>query len=336
MDMYVAIAKELLKSVHARPVCVDVGSAGGFHQRLEAVRSEVDIIGFDADPDECARLNAAAKQGERHINAAIGRENEKITLELHKKRKTSSCYKTNMDRVSYFYDAERFTPEGEISFTTHSLDAICASEGIKRIDYIKVDVEGHELAVLEGCAKVFLFAELEVYFHPFREGACSFDQIMSHMRQRGYILMDLRRNYWSPKSTDAIRNYSVKGMLMFGDALFCLDPFLKVNQSAWSTAEARAGYLALLSLYGYTAEALMFIDVLKGNGSMPTDEAEIFKGIIMRGSVRRKCKARLGRIMLLMEKWMQFPIAVRSGLSLSAHCQGDGELGNLDERGGVE
>jgi len=117
---------------------------------------------------------------------------------------------------------------------------------------------------------------------------------------------------------------------MFGDALFCLDPFLKANHAVLNTTESRARYLALLSLYGYTAEALMFIDVLKENGLMPQSEAETFKGIIVKGSVRRKLKVRLGQILLFLEKWIQFPIAVRSGLFLSKDYQGDGELGNPD------
>lgn len=330
MDMYVSIAKELLKNAHTRPVCIDVGSAGGFHPRLESIRSDMDVIGFEADPEECARLNTAARYGERHINAAIGRENEKMILELHNKRKTSSFYKTDIDRVYHFHDAGRFTPDGEISFTTRSLDVVCASEGITRIDYIKVDVEGHELAVLEGCTKTFMLAEIEVYFHPFRRGTCFFDQIMYHMRERGFILIDLRRTYWSPNRVSETRNYGAKGMLMFGDALFCLDPFLETNHSVLSTMDARARYLALLSLYGYTAEALMIIDVLKGAGLMPPDEAETFAMIIMKGSVRRKVKARLGRLLLSIEKWIQLPISVRSGLFLGEHYQSDGELGNPD------
>jgi FkbM family methyltransferase len=329
-SMFVSIAKELFKYAHTRPVCIDVGSAGGFHPRLEAIRSDVDIIGFEADPDECTRLNAVANHGERHINAAIGRENEKIILELHNKRKTSSCYKTDMNRVYHFYDAERYAPDGEISFTTRSLDAICDSEGINRIDYIKVDVEGHELAVLEGCTRTFLLAEIEVYFHPFRKGSCFFDQIMKHMRERGFMLIDLRRNFWSPNRARETRNYSAKGILMHGDALFCLDPFLETNHSALSTLDARAGYLALLSLYGYTAEALMFIDILKDVKLMPPDEAEAFRMIIIKNSVHRKFKVRLGRLMLFVEKWIQLPVSVRSGLFLNEYYQGDGELGNPD------
>lgn len=307
-----------------------MGSAGGFHPRLESIRSSIDIIGFDADPDECARLNAVARQGELHINAAIGRENEKVVLELHNKRKTSSCYKTDMDRVSRFQDVERFTPEGEISFITHSLDSVCASEGIRRIDYVKIDVEGHELAVLEGCTGTFLFAEIEVYFHPFRKGACFFDQIMYHMRKRGFILLDLRRTYWSPNRVSEIRNYGAKGLPMFGDALFVLDPFLEANYSTLDAIDARVRYLALLSLYGYTAEALMIIDLFKNKKIMSSAEAETSETIIKKGSIRRKFKLRLGRLMMLMEKWIQLPVSVRSGLFLSKYYQSDGELGNAE------
>ena len=330
MEIYSSIAKKLLQSAHTRPVCIDVGSAGGFHPRLEAIRSDADIIGFDADPEECARLNAVARYGERHINAAIGRENQKVVLELHNKRKTSSCYKTDTDRAHHFHDAERLTPNGEIFFTTRSLDAVCASEGINRIDYVKVDVEGHELAVLEGCTKTFMLAEIEVYFHPFRKGACFFDQIMHHMRERGFILLDLRRTYWSPNRVSDMRNFGAKGLLMFGDALFVLDPFLETNYPVLSTVDARARYLSLLSLYGYTVEALMVIDVLKDKKMMPFNEAETFENIIMKGAIRRKLKLRLGRLMLFIEKWIQLPVSVRSGLFLSKYYQSDGELGNLD------
>lgn len=328
--MYAEVARALLEYGQTRPVCIDVGSAGGFHPRLESIRSSIDIIGFDADPEECARLNAVARHGERHINAAIGRDDEEVVLELHIKRKTSSCYKTDLGRIGYFDDAQRYSPDGEITFKTRSLDNVCSSEGISRIDYIKADVEGHELAVLEGYTGQFLLAEVEVTFHPFRKGICLFDQIMHHMRERGFILIDLRRTYWSPNRVSDVRDYGAKGLIMFGDALFCLDPFLKENHSALSTMDARARYLALLSLHGYTAEALMSIDVFKETGLVLPDEAQAFEKIILRDSYKRKIKPRLGRIMMWLEKWIQWPVSVRTGFFLGKHYQGDGDLGNMD------
>ena len=35
-----------------------------------------------------------------------------------------------------------------------TLDEFCAAEGVERIDFLKVDVEGHELAVLQGGHKM--------------------------------------------------------------------------------------------------------------------------------------------------------------------------------------
>ncbi|MCG2775796.1 MAG: FkbM family methyltransferase [Desulfobacterales bacterium] len=326
--MYVSTSLALLKEADTRLVCVDVGSAGGFHPRIEAIRSRADIIGFDANPEECARLNAAARAGERHINAVVGRENEKVCLELHKKRKTSSCYVTDMNRVRHFHDAERFTKEGTISSTTLSLDSICRSEGLDHIDYLKVDVEGLELSVLQGYTGPLLLAEAEVNFHPFRKDIPLFDEIMAEMRKRNFFLVDLRRTYWSPIKMREIRNYANKGFIMFGDALFALDPFVEANYAFLETAAARASYLALLCLYGYTAEALMVVDVLTDAGLMPADEAEKSSGIIRKKGTSRKLKARLGRPLLFAEKYVQLPISISSGLFMTDYCQADGDLGN--------
>ena len=38
-------------------------------------------------------------------------------------------------------------------------------------------------------------------------------------------MLDLRRTYWTPSRAAALRNYGTKGILVLGDALFCLDPF---------------------------------------------------------------------------------------------------------------
>jgi len=317
--MQSSISIALLEDADTRLKCIDVGSAGGFHPRIESVRSHADIIGIDADPEECARLNEAAKNGERYINAAVGREGETVELELHRKRKTSSCYKTDMERVCYFYDADRFTEEGTLSFKTRSLDSICQYGGIEGIDYLKIDVEGLELALL---------AEIEVSFHPFRKDMPLFDEIMKHMRDRGFFLLDLRRTFWSPMRQKDLKNYAAKGVLMFGDALFVLDPFLEANHALLSTPVARARYLSLLCLYGYTAEALMVIDMLSNGKVMPVNEAKKLEEIIKNGGTRHKWKAPVGRMLLFLEKWVQFPVAVRSGLFVNSCYQGDGDLGN--------
>ncbi len=328
--MYVKTALTLLKGDDIRPVCIDVGSGCGVSSRLDAIRSQIRVIGIEADPEECARMNAQAGSGEHHINAAVGRESEKVILELHKKRRTSSCFQTDMARVNHFFDAKRFSKEGEIPFITSSLDKVCSSENISRIDYLKVDVEGFELAVLQGYTGSLLLADIEVNFYPFRRNIPLFDEIMGHMRKRGFFLLDLRRNFWSPVRMKDLRNYGTKGVLIWGDALFALDPFLEGNHKIFIDLDARISYLAFLCLYGYPAEALMFIDVMQAAGLVASEEAKRLIGVIKKNSSRKRWPLPAYRLLLFIEKWVHLPIAFRSGLSLTNYYQQDGELGNIE------
>jgi FkbM family methyltransferase len=50
------------------------------------------------------------------------------------------------------YGKDQASPCHEISLTT--IDAFCASEGIARIDFLKIDIEGHEFHALMGGRKM--------------------------------------------------------------------------------------------------------------------------------------------------------------------------------------
>ena len=167
--IYSHAAVALLERANTELVCVDAGSAGGLHPRMQAIRRRAQLIGLDADAEECARLNAAAGPAERQVHAAVGRPGEEVVLELHRKRQTSSCFETDLRRVAKYEDAGRYGADGQVRMTTRGLNEICVAEGIPRVDFLKVDVEGLELAVLEGFSGECLAAEMEANFHPFLE-----------------------------------------------------------------------------------------------------------------------------------------------------------------------
>jgi FkbM family methyltransferase len=48
--------------------------------------------------------------------------------------------------------AHHHRPAGTVRITT--LDAFCSREGIERVDFVKIDVEGHEVSVLEGAQRM--------------------------------------------------------------------------------------------------------------------------------------------------------------------------------------
>ncbi|HZY37882.1 MAG TPA: FkbM family methyltransferase [Mucilaginibacter sp.] len=49
-----------------------------------------------------------------------------------------------------------------ISFKMDTIDNFCSSEGISRIDFLKIDVEGHELFVLKGAGNMLLNKAISV------------------------------------------------------------------------------------------------------------------------------------------------------------------------------
>jgi FkbM family methyltransferase len=59
----------------------------------------------------------------------------------------------------------------EIQIST--IDEFCAAAGIQRIHFLKLDVEGHELAVLKGAAS--LLSQRRIAFIQFEFGGCNLD-----------------------------------------------------------------------------------------------------------------------------------------------------------------
>lgn len=64
-----------------------------------------------------------------------------------------------------------FHPREVVSIET--LDAFCSSHGISSIDFLKLDVEGHELSVLKGASH--LLANRAIEFIQFEFGGCNID-----------------------------------------------------------------------------------------------------------------------------------------------------------------
>jgi FkbM family methyltransferase len=72
-------------------------------------------------------------------------------------------------------------PESRETIDVIRLDDYCDAERIDQIDYLKIDVEGHELDVLQGGAKVF--EQGRVQYGQFEYGGCNIDA--------GVLLKDL-------------------------------------------------------------------------------------------------------------------------------------------------
>ncbi|MFC2140538.1 FkbM family methyltransferase, partial [Candidatus Auribacterota bacterium] len=137
------------------------------------------------------------------------------------------------------------------------LDNQLANSQIEDVDFIKLDAQGSELAILEGSTKTLnnvWGVEVEVEFTKLYKDQPLFADVDNFLRQFGFQLFDLRPFYWKRKHG---KKYGrLKGQIIFADALYLLD----INQLHSRLSDIRddfdrkAKFLKAISiaiLYGY-------------------------------------------------------------------------------------
>ncbi|HVO72470.1 MAG TPA: FkbM family methyltransferase [Ignavibacteriaceae bacterium] len=100
-------------------------------------------------------------------NAGLG--NKEGTAELFYEKEGSGLASLTKRNLSHFNID--FNKSEEVRITT--IDSYCALMNVNRIDLLKIDVEGHELEVLEGAVK--MFEKKSIRMATFEFGGCNID-----------------------------------------------------------------------------------------------------------------------------------------------------------------
>jgi hypothetical protein len=165
----------------------------------------------------------------------------KATFHVNKDRATSSLYEANMGLAERFYlDAYLECVETrEVETTTLDAAVGMVPELAESVDFLKIDVQGGSLEVLEGGRETLgrtLVCQLEAELAELYKGEALLAEIDSFMRSRGFQLLDLipfgRLRYRSiaPSPT----RYLNGGRLLFADCIYVrhLDSLEKLEKSA--------------------------------------------------------------------------------------------------------
>ena len=118
------------------------------------------IYGFDADADACDLANAdletrSVNWTEQHIAVALGRSVDEATLYVTQDPMCSSLYKPNEPYLERFAGlSDLVNLDFTVEIETSSLDTITQDLEIETIDFLQLDIQGAELDVLQGAARV--------------------------------------------------------------------------------------------------------------------------------------------------------------------------------------
>jgi FkbM family methyltransferase len=204
----------------------DAGARGGIDTRWRRFHAYLEAVGFEPDPVECERLNresASQDPPTRFLPYALAGGNGEVTFYEANWPPASSIYPPNDAFLKPFpFASQLLGVKATRRVTAVSLDEACTAEDLWP-DYLKLDVEGAELQVLEGGERATagaLALEVEVEFAPLRSGQPLFAEVDSHLRGRGWHLMGLRRVHWRRSAGLDPRVTGYGGQLTQADALY--------------------------------------------------------------------------------------------------------------------
>jgi FkbM family methyltransferase len=143
--------QSLAKAVRPGDVCFDVGGWRGFCAGVMAQAGAARVVVFEPLPANCERIRRMielnpSRPGLLLEPSAVGEQNGTASFQL--------MSETSMGKLENSPFQTQDVGGQQISVNVVSLDAYCAAAGIDRVDVIKLDVEGAELAALHGAVRL--------------------------------------------------------------------------------------------------------------------------------------------------------------------------------------
>ncbi len=147
---------------------LDVGAnEGSFAHQLRARFPEARLMAFEPNPASYQRLvKASEKLGFRAIHAAVGPVNGTASLYDRPEQEGTAHASLHRDVLT---DLHLLRDVREYQVDVITLDTFTQKNGIQKVDFLKIDTEGHELEVLRGGTRLITEGRVSVIQFEFNE-----------------------------------------------------------------------------------------------------------------------------------------------------------------------
>jgi FkbM family methyltransferase len=214
---------------------LDVGARGGIGWPWTDFDMKfVNSILIEPDPIEAKNIqdNLSKSTNTVVLPVAFWNNISSVPINLNKSPGTSSVFSPNLSLLNQFPDSDRFHADKIIKVDCTTIDYLIDNKQMPKFDFAKIDIQGGELAVLEGGLNYIksnvIGLELEVEFVQLYENQPLFAEIDIFVRNSlGLELWDLSKAHW--RYLNGTSSAPKKGRLIFGNALY-LRPLQGLNK----------------------------------------------------------------------------------------------------------
>jgi FkbM family methyltransferase len=292
MSLDIADVFERLLSHCELPIrLIDVGARFGVVDRWSLLGARAEILAFEPDAAECARLNQAAPPHVRYLAVGLAADSGEQVLHITSEPACSSVYQP----IPELYGWPGLTCTSPASTTVmmvRKLDEVVADINFGATAVLKIDTQGSELDILRGAKRTLetcSLVEVEVEFNAIYAGQPIFWQVDKFMREQGFVLWRLENLvHYGPETVDVAKSqffiagdpaptnftWAPSGQLYWTQALYVPATFPPSSHAPIQKLDARIGAV-VAGLYGLWDLSLE-LTRKSGDLSLMTEMREIF------------------------------------------------------------
>jgi len=229
---------------------LDAGGRFGLHPTWKDFGGELDYYLFEPDPLEAERLRIKYERRTDEIKVVESALLDSIgetRIYMFRNQAMSSSHRRNP--VSALFKGEREQEVeivGHIDAKTVTVDSFCKEQEIS-LDFMKIDTEGSEYAILNGAINQLdnsvIGVRSEVNFDNIFEGTPMFSTLHDFMLDHGYYILNLNYDGKGHYCNDAINANGKYGILTECDAVW-----LKRREHIYSESHPSNGGVAIRTL----------------------------------------------------------------------------------------
>jgi|MDTC01.1.fsa_nt_gb FkbM family methyltransferase len=206
---------------------IDIGAIGSLDPTWNNLLSKLNIIGFEPNLEACSEL----KDLYRNFNKAeffpfaIGGIDGVSKINITEHEECYSLLKPNKEWLKRFNYGDYFEVLKESEVNTKTLESM---SNIQHIDFdaIKIDAQGMELPILNSANNILssaFYVELETGLQENYHKETTLDQVMPFMRDRDFLLFDLKTQPPEPRKNLFAQHEESFGQPMASEGIWLKD-----------------------------------------------------------------------------------------------------------------